>query len=123
MEGYSWKSPSADNAQGVKNTAARLSEKVGGSSRTFDSRRVKEGWPAFQVVRNADIQIEAAEKAHDVDLDSLARTAEHAWFPVPGPGTESAAGEQPPPLPPPPGFTPEVLSTCGHNLLGSSPPR
>lgn len=88
----------------------------------LDSRRVKEGWPAFQVVRNADIQIEAAEKAHDVDLDSLAWTAEHAWFPV-GPGTESAAGEQPPPLPPPPGFTQRFFHHMRPQLARLRPPR
>ena len=48
---------------------ARVSEKVGGIPETLtpgvDSRRAEEGWPAFQVVRDADIQIQAAEKGED----------------------------------------------------------
>lgn len=105
---------------------ARVSEKVGGIPETLtpgvDSRRAEEGWPAFQVVRDADIQIQAAEKTHDVDLESLVRTAQRAWFPV-GPGTKSVAGEQPRLLPPPPGFTQTFLHHVRPQLARLWPPR
>ena len=43
----------------------------------------QEGQPAFQVVRNADIQMQAGEeKTQEADLGSLALTASHASFPV-----------------------------------------
>ena len=104
---------------------ARVSEKVGGIPETLapgvDSRRAEEGWPAFQVVRDADIQIQAAEKTHYVDLESLVRTAQRAWFPV-GPGTKSVAGENPGCFLRLQASLRRSFTTCGHNLLGSGHP-
>ena len=56
---------------------------------------MKEGWSAFQVVRNANIQMQAAEKTHDVDAESLAQTTERAWFPV-GPRNRVCRGRAAP---------------------------